>query len=324
MKKKSSFKRANALKKNSTVAASKRRGRRPKKIIENLDVDIEDTTTYAESPKNSSAVITKLKINPSKLETLLKKAKITVPKKEEVSNQSDDKDDDTSDGMFKNDIPNDSVCHKCAKNEKTIAMLKAKLDKYEKKEKLDKATKIYSNKLNFISVTNKKKITLKKTNIKCWWDGHSFSTLPCVLPELLHNNIYHVLGCFCSFNCALAYNLYYLKDSKVHYRKSLVYKLYREMYDLSIDEEIEIKEAPPKEVLEDYGGDMSIEVFRRSFVHHKEYLVYTPPMKPINLIIEERNTQTVDNADKEYVLRRTKPLAKKRSVISSMKINMDD
>lgn len=321
------------------VEAPKRRGRRPKKIIEDFNNN-DNLTETEQSMENNSAVILKLKIDPSKLQKMSKKnktdtIKTLTPKKSKVSKKinfivNDDdnnnvkSDEESSEGMFKNDIPDDNICHKCVKNEKALLMIKTKLDKYEKKEKIDKSNKIYSNKLNFISYTNKNKIILKKTNIKCWWDGTSFTNLPCVLPEIFHNNTYHVIGCFCSFNCALAYNLYYLKDSKIHHRKSLVYKLYREMYDLSINEQIDIKEAPPKEILEDYGGDMSIEIFRRSFVHHKEYLVYMPPLKPVNLMIEERNTEAFDNTDKEYLLKRSKPLTKKRSVIASMNINMDE
>lgn len=325
-KKNSGSKTSRPLKQNQT---QKRRGRRPKKIIDNLDTEdniLADPTTGS---KNNSAIILKLRIDPSKLGNIKKnknnKKSKTSEKNDYTNSKQDDNNDQTSDGMFKNDIPDDNICHKCVKNENAIAMLKSKLEKYEKKDKINKTNKIYSNKLNFISYGTGKKIVLKKTNIKCWWDGHNFTNVPCVLPELYHNNTYFVIGCFCSFNCALAYNLYYLKDFKVHHRKSLTYKLYREMYDLSLDETVEIKEAPPKEILEDFGGDMTIDVFRRSFImHNREYLVYMPPMKPINLTIEERNTENQEDTGKEYVLKRSKPLSKRRSIISSMKINMND
>ena len=165
--------------------------------------------------------------------------------------------------MFKNDIPCDNTCGKCSKNEKALAIMKSKLEKYEQKDKIDKSNKIHNNKLNFISIDSGKKIVIKKTNTKCWWDAHSFENLPCFLPELFHNDTYHVIGCFCSFNCALAYNLYYLKDSNIHHRISLIYKLYKELYGIGNDETLEIKVAPPKEILEDFGGDMNISTFRR-------------------------------------------------------------
>ena len=311
----------------------KRRGRRPKKILENVTA----IDSPIESPnKNNPAVILRLNIDPAKLKNIKKtnttekpatstKSPIKNGKKNVQSIPEEDSADESSEGMFKNDIPGDIACHGCSKKTKENALLKSKLDKFEKKEKIDKSNKIYNNKLNFISYTSGKKVIIKKTNIKCWWDAHTFTTLPCFLPELFHNNTYHVRGCFCSYNCALAYNLYYLKDSKVHQRKSLIYKLYREMYGLSSDEIIDIKEAPPKEILEDFGGDMSIDVFRRRFfMGNKEYIVFVPPIKPLNVIIEERNVDLADDNDKKYVLKRSKPLAKKRSVISSMKIKMTD
>lgn len=367
----------------------KRRGRRPKKILENNNIQSNNQIEDDHSQKNDSAVILRLNIDPSKLKNLkntenenIKNTKdVKEPKNAKTStkntnatiiavknntttttniknidentknkntkndkpvknnkpndniSQTDikencqaDENDESSEGMFRNDIPGDNTCHKCAKNEKSLALLKSRLEKYEKKDKLDKSNKIYSNKLNFISLTSGKKIIIKKTNTKCWWDSHNFTNLPCFLPELFHNGTYHVTGCFCSFNCALAYNLYYLKDSKIHHRKSLIYKLYQEMYGLTSDEVVDLKEAPPKEILEDFGGDMTIDVFRRSFITlNKEYIVFIPPIKPISVMIEERNIETVDDDhDKEYVLKRSKPLAKKRSIISSMKMKLDD
>lgn len=304
-----------------SVMAPKRRGRRPKKILDDTTINNGENINSIADKNGASAVILRLPFDPAKLKNIKPVPVVSEPENiNETITES-------SENMFKNDIPNDSTCNKCSKNDKLISQLKSKLEKYEKKDKLDKSNKIYNNKLNFISYMTGEKIVIKKTNIKCWWDCHSFTNLPCVLPELFHNNTYHVTGCFCSFNCALAYNLYYLKDSKIHQRKSLIYKLYREMYGLTSDEIIdEIKESPPKEILEDFGGEMTIDIYRRSFtIVNKEYIVFVPPIKPINMIIEERNIDAIeDDMDKKYILKRSKPLAKKRSVISSMKIKVKD
>ena len=92
------------------------------------------------------------------------------------------------------------------------------------------------------------------------------------------------------------------------------------MYGLSMEDSIDIKEAPPRESLDVFGGDKSIDAYRRSFVFvNKEYIVFIPPIKPINMIIEERNIDAVDDDGKDYVIKRSKPLSKKRSVISSMR-----
>lgn len=295
-------------------APPKRRGRRPKKVLESLG-DIQDNVVE-NVRQNNSAVILKLPLNPSRMPKMNNKNVVT---NFNVESESDK--DDSSDGMFKNDIPHDVVCAKCCENEKTIKQLKQKLEKYEKKEKINKSNKIYNNELNFICFTSGKKIMIKKTNIKCWWDCNNFTNLPFFLPELFHNNTYHVRGCFCSFNCALAYNLYYLKDSRIYHRKSLVYNLYKEIYGSSTEEITDIREAPPKEILKDFGGEISINTYRESFIMmNKEYVVYIPPLKPICVTIEERNINTEKNDDdNEFVIKRSRPLSKRRSVLSSMR-----
>ena len=280
-----------------------------------------DTLSKRVSKTGAPDTLDKTKCNKSKGS---KTAKSKGKKILDSDNNSDD--EDSSEGMFRNDIPRDNICMKCVKNEKSLALIRSKLDKYEKKEKNDNSNKFYNNKISFISLTNNKKVIIENTGIKCWWDTNSFTNLPCFLPELFHNDTYHVRGCFCSFNCALAYNLYYIKDSKVHHRKSLVYKLYRELYGLSADDIVDIREAPPKEILDDFGGEMTIKTFRKTFLlFDKEYIQYIPPIKPLNMLIEERNVNNVnDYNDSEYVIKRSKPLAKKRSVIASMGIKMDN
>lgn len=296
----------------------KKRGRRPKKIIDNEDEEINarliETKKKVHTQKgDESAIFLRLNIDPSKLKNRKKDKKVEETEEKEIK-------EETSEGMFNNDIPIDNTCNKCIKSEKMINLLREKLEKYEKKDILDRSSKMHLNKLSFVLYDTKEKVSIKKTNIKCWWDSHNFTNVACFLPEIYHNNIYHITGCFCSFNCALAYNLYYLKDSKMHQRKSLIYKLYREIYGLSMEDPIDIKEAPPKEILEDFGGDMTITAFRRTFITiNKEYIIYMPPMKPINILIEEKNLDNNDDNDKEYIIKRSKPLTKKKSILTSIK-----
>jgi len=326
----------------------KRRGRRPKKILdENDELDIVGTNNSQNSDKAVSAtpfskdpaVILRLRAKPP-LDGLPKEPKADLSisaksgsTKHRPAPDSNDEhkhrlsDNDSSEGIFNNDIPMDSICHKCEKYEKTIALLKSRLGKYEQREQKDKTTKIYNNnKSTFINSKNGKKFVIKKTNQKCLWDGCSFSNLPFPLPELYHNGNYYIIGLFCSPECALAHNLYVLKDSKIYRRKSLVYKLYRELHALGTDEVVNLKEAPPRELLEDYGGTMSIDSFRRNFrLLNKEYIVFVPPIKPLSIVIEEIDLNTYDDiSDSKYVLKRKKPLSKKKSVIASMNMNFEE
>lgn len=313
---------------NESTDLPKRRGRRPKKIINEDTDESEHSDPVSETPedpegstKDDSAVILRLKLNPSKLNNIRMTDRNATPH-EMVPVFSENE----TDGMFVNDIPIDTICHKCAKYEKTINILKQKLEKYEKKDQVDKHTKLHHNHINFIDHKSGDKMVLRKTSLKCLWDGHPFTNIPFPLPEVYHGNAYHVNGCFCSIDCALAYNLYVLKDSKIYQRKSLAIKLYRDLYDIPPTVEVNVKEAPPREVLEDYGGYVSIEQFRKSFhLLTKEYITYIPPMKPLSSIIEEQNiVNDVNASDKQYVLKRSKPLTKKRSIVSSMGLNVEE
>jgi len=303
----------------------KRRGRRPKKIFEDEESDEGNDNNPQSEGNGDHAVILRLKLNPSKLNTI-KMAENnnsnSKPEKEEKMGMFSEENE--TEGMFANDIPVDMVCHKCTKYERTINTLKQKLEKYEKKDQVDKHTKLYHNDITFIDYKSGNKMVLKKTSNKCLWDGYSFTNIPFPLPEVHHNNAYHVNGCFCSINCALAYNLFVLKDSKIYQRKSLAIKLYRELLDIPPSEDITVREAAPREILEDYGGHISIEQFRKNFhLLNKEYITYIPPMKPLSTIIEEQNNNPDANSnDKQYVLKRSKPLAKKRSIVSSMNLNI--
>lgn len=140
--------------------------------------------------------------------------------------------------------------------------------------------------MNIAFIDNKNGNTLicEKTNIVCWWDTYNFDTLPCFIPERYSNGKFYVFGCFCSFDCAIAYNLS-LNDYKVSDRNSLIKKLYFTI----IGENDDIPVAAPREILEKFGGNLGIEEYRKiSRSINKEYKLILPPM--INLIacIEEK------------------------------------
>ena len=152
---------SNALKNNPISLLPKRRGRRPNKILENVNINDNNLSDDA-NQKNNSAVILRLKIDPSKLKNLKNMKGVTNKKnnstdKRKIVTTDEKSEDSSSENMFINDIPDDNICHKCIKNEKALALIKLKLDKYEKKDKLNKTNKMYRNNLNFISYNSRKK-----------------------------------------------------------------------------------------------------------------------------------------------------------------------
>lgn len=133
-----------------------------------------------------------------------------------------------------------------------------------------------------IDITKGTMIIPKKTDIACWWCTYNFDNEPWFIPEKYDNNIFYVFGCFCSPNCALAYNQN-LKDGKVIERHSYIKNLYSK---ITLSENCDnIISAPPKEILEKYGGPFTIEKFRDSFNTKKISLVMQP-MIPMQIKVE--------------------------------------
>ena len=307
--------------KSEPTLVQRKRGRRYNKLIK--DEETVSNQSLSSEPKNDSAVIVKMRFDPSK-HFNMNKSKTSVDIDSDSEDSSYNEMDKLSDGMFCDDIPRDNLCKKCSHNEDLVARYKARLAKYEKKDKIEKTNKVHINKLNLINLSSGKKVSIKKTRIRCWHDTHTFDSTPCFLVEAYHNDIFYVVGCFCNLKCALAYNLYTLADSKMHIRKSLTIMMHKMMYKIPADEPIDSKEAPPREILVDYGGNKTIDEFRRlCMMPDKEFKLFVPPIRPINLIIEEKDISLDDpNTDNDLVLKRSRPIEKKNTILASMNIKM--
>lgn len=163
--------------------------------------------------------------------------------------------------------------------------------------------KIIPSNVVFIDNKNNKTIICEKTNIACWWCTYTFDTLPCFIPERYFDGKFYVFGCFCSFDCAKAYNLS-LNDYKVPDRNSLIKKLYHAIK--GVDDEIPI--APPREILEKFGGPLTIDEYRKiSRGINKEYKLLLPPMVNLIACIEEKTKD-------KNVIRNTIPEVKHNTI----------
>lgn len=147
--------------------------------------------------------------------------------------------------------------------------------------------------------SNSRKEWPTKTNVHCWWCCHPFDTPPCAIPQKYHKGVFHLYGCFCSFNCAAAYNF----DKKYDHMwesYSLLHLLYKKMYDKDFKK---IIPAPPKEVLKIFGGILSIEEYRENLISNTiMYRIITPPMISIVPKLEENkiNVEQIRNR-KKYI-----------------------
>ena len=100
-----------------------------------------------------------------------------------------------------------------------------------------------------------------KTGLWCWWCCHPFDTYPVALP--CHQNPrtlqYKVVGNFCSWSCAKAYNFGGMggnTGARASMMLSIRLKVFGERGRVNI--------APPRQSLKVFGGFLTIEEFRRS------------------------------------------------------------
>jgi hypothetical protein len=162
-------------------------------------------------------------------------------------------------------------------------------EKKVKKNKLNKylmnmSENIYT-KLNIEFINNKTGniIDLSENKSVCWWCTYSFETNPCFIPTSFYNNKYTIIGYFCSFNCASAYNIN-IADYKVEERNSLLKKI----CNLINGSNTIIKPAPQREILEKFGGNISIALYRTEiFNNNKEYKINLPLFCQLIPYIEE-------------------------------------
>lgn len=160
-----------------------------------------------------------------------------------------------------------------------------------------------------ISCTIKPYQTLENDNniyySNCWWDTYSFNTTPIPLPISYDSkkNKFKVTGCFCSFECMLAYKM----NAKYHsiHTDTIQYFYKKCTNGTNNSSTIKIKKAPPREALERFGGPLSIQRFREiSKDPNIKYEIIFPPLTVINPMYIESKKQKNTN----YKLKRSKPL----------------
>jgi hypothetical protein len=142
--------------------------------------------------------------------------------------------------------------------------------------------KIHDCKLNIVdSETCKWK---EATNIWCWWCVHPFTNSPFGLPIKFDNNTYQIQGCFCSLNCAKAYNV---KEN--NYRMSEVNSLIEDFRrDIFGVNSYPVTMAPPRQTLRVFGGYLTIEDFRKEFFClNKNTIMLSPTVAPVRNFFEE-------------------------------------
>jgi hypothetical protein len=212
----------------------------------------------------------------------------TETKNDVVDSISDSDEDSTeSNGVF--NVNNKQLTVKMLidevkKRDAIIANLRSKGGSVLSTYTASKASNINYHCVQMANSDNEKIFTPKLTTCKCWWCDESFDDLPAYIVNYYRYNVYYVFGNFCSFNCALKYNIKMLKDYKCSTRHALTNSLRIKV----TGDTTPIKFAGDRELLKSKGGKYSIEKFREGFtVISLNFQMNMPPIIPLVHVIEE-------------------------------------
>ena len=129
---------------------------------------------------------------------------------------------------------------------------------------------------------------IRSTNILCWWCKHNFTATPVAIPNYLIDNTFHCQGCFCSFNCSLAY--IYKENEDINTKIVLLKKMHQQINGTELDIQ---KVAIDWKYLKVFGGIFTIEQFRENAIlmNNCSYIPY--PLKYIETEINLNITKNV-------------------------------
>tara|TARA_Y100001970_G_scaffold287762_1_gene413208 strand:+ start:1562 stop:2632 length:1071 start_codon:yes stop_codon:yes gene_type:complete len=301
---------------NNGEKKNKKRGRKPKnkygivpkKIIEPMDV--ENNNIILHLPISSTQINESINLYSDKKETVEPSEYNNVPFFV-IDNSLDEQSIDEQPNIAKRDI-------KDIINERNEEIGTYKVDNC-----------IHHTLLPFYEA-NKNKKWPTSTSISCFWCTEPFDGCPISLPIKYVNNTFHVDGCFCSVECAAAYNFEHTDSTLVWERNSLLNLLYIKMFN---DVKIGIKPAPPRRSLKKFGGILTIKEFRKfNNNYYKQYRIVMPPMISVLPDLEKTDlnsnlrrkynyipidNERIKNVNERLVLKRNKPINKYKNTLEN-------
>ena len=165
------------------------------------------------------------------------------------------------------------------------------------------------------------------TSICCYWCCHKFDNTPYGIPVNYSNDVFEVYGCFCSLECATAYNFKSHESfDEIWERYNLINLLSRRISLGNI-----VKAAPDRMSLKMFGGFLDIDAFRKYTVSNKVININFPPMTSLTQQIEEINDYELNNdlkyipidherinkCKEKMIFKRAKPLSTHKSSLES-------
>jgi hypothetical protein len=127
----------------------------------------------------------------------------------------------------------------------------------------------------------------------CFWCTYDFDNPPVYIPKHFIKDSYHVYGCFCSPECAVAHLMNENIDSSIRFER---YHLINQIYGKVYNYEKNIKPAPdPYYMLEKYYGNLTIQEYRSLLRNERLFLIVDKPLTRILPELHEDNDEFILN-----------------------------
>jgi hypothetical protein len=127
----------------------------------------------------------------------------------------------------------------------------------------------------------------------CFWCTYDFDNPPIYIPKYYIKDSYHVYGCFCSPECAVAHLMEENIDTSTKFeRYHLLNHIYAKVYNYTKN----IKPAAnPYYLLDKYYGNLSIQEYRALLQNERFFLIVDKPLTRILPELHEDNEDHIIN-----------------------------
>lgn len=127
----------------------------------------------------------------------------------------------------------------------------------------------------------------------CFWCSYDFDTPTIYIPKFYLKDTYHVYGCFCSPECAVAHLMEENIDNSTKFER---YYLLNHIYSNIYEYKKNIKPAPnPHYILEKFYGNLTINEYRELLHSGKLFLMVDKPLTRIMPEFHEDNDDYIIN-----------------------------
>jgi len=151
----------------------------------------------------------------------------------------------------------------------------------------------------------------------CWNCCHHFEEQnKKEIPINYDKEVFHVYGCFCSFECGGRYLLNNFNGSELWEKISLL-NIY---YTISTKSTHKLKIAPPILYLDLFGGNLTIDEYRKN-TSYTDSIVNLPTIIPTYNTYHKYDAKIKPNENKDYNLYRKNPIKNDNNILESMNIS---